>query len=254
MNRVMILARLTMMENARKQVFHVVTLLTLTVVCASTLLSVFTLGVQVKILKDLCMTSILFCGGVLAVALASTAIPSETESRTCYPILARSVRRSEFVLGKYLGTLGTIYLGLLFIAGAFTVLLLSRQAFDVAMIVATGYVFLEVAVVAAIAVALSTCTTPAVAAMVSFLLYVAGMVKMAYFEPMIDGVHNPAAKALVVGFYHLLPNLESFNFKDALVHNVAVPAGYLAQVAIYGVCYASLVIVLASSVFARKEL
>jgi ABC-type transport system involved in multi-copper enzyme maturation permease subunit len=245
---------MTMMENARKQVFHVVTLLTLTVVCASTLLSLFTLGVQVKILKDLCMTSILFCGGVLAVALASTAVPAEMESKTCYPILARSVRRSQFIVGKYLGTLATIYLGLLFIGGAFTILLLSRQAFDAMMLIAIGYAFLEVAVVGAIAIALSTCTTPAVAAMVSFLLYVAGTVKMGYLKPLVDGVQNPAAKALVLAFYHLLPNLESFNFKDALVHSIPVPGSYLVQVAIYGVCYASLVILVASSVFARKEL
>ena len=243
-----------MMENARKQVFHVVMLLTLTVVCASTLLSVFTLGVQVKILKDLCMTSILFCGGILAIALASAALPAELESKTCYPILARSLRRSEFVLGKYLGTVATIFLGLALIGIAFGVLLLSRQAFDVAMFMAMVYALLEVAVVAAIAMALSTCTTPAVAAMVSFMLYIAGTVKMGYFRGLIDGVGNDAVRSFVLGFYHLLPNLESFNFKDALVHNIQVPNAYLAQVAIYGFCYAALVVTLATCIFSRREL
>jgi Cu-processing system permease protein len=254
MTRVLILIRMTMMENARKQVFHVVMLLTLAVVCASTLLSVFTMGVQVKILKDLCMTSILFCGGVLAVALGATALPGEIESKTCYPILARPVRRSEFILGKYLGTLGTIFIGLALIGIAFAVLLMSRQAFDSAISIAIAFALLEVAVVAAISMTLSTFTTSAVAAMVSFLLYLGGMVKMEYLKSLIDGVGNHASRAFVMVFYHALPNLESFNFKDALVHNLHVPGAYLAQVAIYGFCYAALVVTLAATIFGRREL
>lgn len=254
MTRILTLTKMTMIENSRKQVFHVVTLLTLTVVCASTLLSVFTLGVQAKILKDLCMSSILLCGGVLAIALASTAIPGEIESRTCYPILARPIRRGELIAGKYFGTLLTVYIGLAVIAGTFTLLLAARHALDGVLLVALGFAWLEVAVVASVAICLSTFTTPAVAAMVSFLVYIAGTVKIAYFKPLVDGIVNPEARFLVRGVYHLLPNLESFNFKDALVHRLAVPGSYMAQVAIYGVLYAVLALVIAAFVFRKREL
>lgn len=243
-----------MLENARKQVFHVVTLVTLTVVCASVLLSFFTLGVQVKILKDLCMTSILFCGGVLAVALASTAIPGEVESRTCYPILARPINRYQFVLGKYFGTLLTVYIGLTVIGIAFAALLAGRNALDGLIILGMGYAFLEVAIIGAIAMCLSTLATPAVAAMVSFLAFVAGSAKIGYFGPLVENIDNPAAKVMAKGMYHLLPNLESFNFKDALVHNLHVPEGYLIQVMVYGACYTALALTLASSVYKMKEL
>ena len=254
MARILILAKITMLENARKQVFHVVTLLTLTVVGASALLSFFTLGVQVKILKDLCMTSVLFCGGVLAVALASTAIPGEVESRNCYPILARPIRRSELVLGKYLGTLLTVYIGLAVVVFAFAILLAGRQALDYQLLLAVGFALLEVAVVAAVAVCLSSFSTPAVAVMVTFFVYVAGTVKIGYFKPLVDGVANPALRSVVRGLYHLLPNLESFDFKDALVHQLHVPTAYLVQVAIYGVCYAALMLTTAAWVFTRREL
>ena len=254
MRRVLILAKMTMLENARKQVFHVVVLLTLSVVCASTLLSFFTLGVQVKILKDLCMTSILFCGGVLAVALGATAIPGEIESRTCHPILARPIKRAELVLGKYFGTLLTIYLGLALITVAFAALLGARHALDVLLLLALGYALLEVAVVAAVATCLSTFTTPAVAAMLSFVVYVVGTIKIGYFKPLVDGVANPEVRAVVRAVYHLVPNLESFNFKNALVHRLSVPEAYLAQVAVYGLCYAALALTVAAWGFARREL
>ncbi|MEN6520598.1 MAG: ABC transporter permease subunit [Armatimonadota bacterium] len=254
MSHILILARLTMLENARKQVFHVVTLLTLTIICASVLLSFFTLGVQVKILKDLCMTSILFCGGVLAIALAATAIPGEVESRTCYPTLARPVTRCQLVLGKYFGTLFTVYIGLAVIGLAFAALLVGRHALDWLLVLALGYALLEVAIIAAISMCLSTFTTPAVAAMVSFLVFIAGSAKIGYFRPLVENVDNPVAKAMVKGVYHLLPNLESFNFKDALVHRLHVPESYLIQVAVYGVLYAALALTVAKYAFSRKEL
>lgn len=254
MNKVLILAKATMLENARKQIFHVVTLLTLTIVCASTLLSVFTMGLQVKILKDLCMSSILFCGGILAITLSSAVIPGEIESRTCYPILARPMRRFQFILGKYLGTLLTIYSGLLVIGFAFATLLAARGALDWLIFLAIGYTFLEVAVVAAITMCLSTVMTPAGAAMISFMIYVAGTIKITYFRPLVNNITNPVSKVMVTFVYHMLPNLESFNFKDALVHRLGVPHGYLIQVAVYGVCFAALALTVASHAFAKREL
>jgi Cu-processing system permease protein len=254
MTKILIIAKTTMMENSRKQVFHVVTLLTLAVICASTLMSFFTLGVQVKILKDMCMTSILFCGGILAIALAASAIPGELESRTCYPILARSIKRSEFMLGKYFGTLFTVYIGLAVIALAFVVLLLSKHSLDAYMALAVGFSFLEVAVIAAITMCFSTITTPAVAAMLSFIVYVTGTIKIGYFKPLIDNVSNPFLHAFVRGAYHILPNLESFNFKDALVHGIPVSNAYLVQVGIYGVCYTVLALIITGFAFARREM
>lgn len=254
MSCVLIIAKATVLENARKQVFHVVTLLTLTVVCASVLLSFFTLGVQVKILKDLCMTSILFCGGVLAIALACIGIPGEIESRMCYPVLARSVTRTQMILGKYLGTIFTIYIGMGVIALAFAALLAGKHALDCFLLLSLGYALLEIAVIAAIAMLLSVLTTPAVAAMVSFLIYIMGTVKIEYFKPLVQSITNPGAKEGARIVYHLLPNLESFNFKDALVHHLHVPGVYLFEVAIYGICYAGLALTLTSWVFSRKEL
>lgn len=243
-----------MMENARKQIFHVMTLLTLTVVCASTLLSYFTLGAQDKILKDLCMSSILFCGGLLAVALAATAIPGEVESKTCYPVLARPIRRSELVIGKFLGTISTVYLGLAVIAAAFITLLAVNHSLDIFLIVALGFTLLQVAVIAAVTMCLSTFATPAVTSMVSLLVYIAGTIKIGYFKPMIDSLSSPFERFPALSMYHLLPNLESFNFKDALVHHLHVPSAYMLQVAIYGLFYIAIALTIASGVFARKEL
>jgi Cu-processing system permease protein len=250
-----ILARTTMLENARKHVFHVLMIATLTVICASTLISFFTLGVQIKILKDLCMTSILLCGGVLGIALAASGVPNDIEQKTLYPLMARPITRAEYILGKYFGTLATVYVGLLVLSGAFLTILFSHGAEpDMLFCAAIAFAFLEVAVVTAIAVWLSTSFSPAVAGMLAFLFYICGTIKIGYFAGMLERMQNPVAKALAGIFYHFLPNLECFNFKDALVHQIGIPVKYLALVGVYGVAYTVFALVLATALFSRREL
>ena len=89
--------------------------------------------------------------------------------------------------------------------------------------------------------------------MVSFLVYVCGTAKIGYFGEMIRGSSDTLSRFVFGTFYHALPNLECFNLKTALIHQDAVPAGYLAQVAGYGICYVAFVILIASLYFSRKE-
>ena len=150
MSGIWIIARMSLVENSRKQVFHVLCLLVLTVIASSTLLSIFTEGVKLKILEDLCTTVILFGGAVLAIALGSTGIPNDVESRTIHPIIARPITRAQYVVGKYLGTLMTVAMGVGAMSLVFGVLIYAYQrSFDTFLLTAMGFTLLEVAVVAA---------------------------------------------------------------------------------------------------------
>lgn len=254
MVRIWIIAKMSLLENSRKQVFHVLCLLMLTVIAASTLLSIFTQGVQLKILKDLCMTSILFGGAVLAIALGSTSIPNDVESRTIHPIIARPITRGQYVAGKFLGTLVTAAMGVAVMSVVFGLLIYTYQhSFDTFLPMAAVFTMLEVAIVAAVATALSTVASPALTAVVTFMVYICGTIKISYFGSVIERATDGVTKSIFGLIYHILPNLECFNLKTSLVHGDAIPIGYLTQVALYGVCYAAFVLFLASINFARRE-
>ena len=111
------IAKMSLLENSRKQVFHVLCLLMLAVIGSSTLLSIFTEGVQIKILKDLCMTCIMFGGAALAIALGATGIPNDVESRTIHPLIARPLTRTQYLMGKFLGTFITVTMGVVATTG-----------------------------------------------------------------------------------------------------------------------------------------
>lgn len=243
-----------MLENSRKQVFHVLCLLMFTVIAGSTALSVFTEGVKLKILKDLCMTAILFGGAVLSIALGATGIPNDVENRTIHPIIARPITRVQYVIGKFLGTFLTVALGVAAMAMVFGALIYTyQQSFDGFLLMAMLFTLLEVAIVAAVATTVSTFATPAVTAVLTFMFYLFGTVKIGYFGDLIGRQTNSLTRAVSTVIYHLLPNLECFNLKTALVHHDPVPASYLAQVALYGVCYVAFVLFLGSTYFARRE-
>ncbi|MCL5102543.1 MAG: ABC transporter permease [Armatimonadetes bacterium] len=245
---------MSLLENSRKQVFHVLCLLMLTLIAASTMVSIFTEGVRLKILKDLCMSCILFGGAALAIALGSMGVPNDVESRTIYPILARPVGRAQYIIGKFIGTLLTVTLGVVSMAVVFGILICSyERSFDPFLLAAIGFTLLEVGVIAAVATAVSTVATPAVTAVLTFLIYICGTIKIGYFGNMIERTGSGAAKSVYYGVYHLLPNLECFNLKNALVHQDAVPMSYLVQVGLYAICYAAFVLFLGSLCFSRKE-
>lgn len=254
MARIWIIAKMSLLENSRKQVFHVLCLLMLTVIAGSTLISILTDGVRLKILKDLCMTTILFGGAMLAIALGATAVPNDVESRVIHPIIARPLTRAQYLIGKFTGTLLTVMLGVLAMSVVFGILIYGYQrSFDSFLVTAVVFALLEVAVVAALATAFSTLATPAVSAVLSFLIYICGTIKIGYFGGLIERSSSGIPKMFYSLIYHILPNLECFNLKTALVHGDSVPVSYLLQVAIYGLCYSFFMLALGSAHFARKE-
>ena len=253
MTRILTIVKMSLLENSRKQVFHVLCLLMLAVIVGSTLLCFLTDGVKLKILKDLCMTCVLFGGAVISIALASSGIPNDVEMRTIYPIIARPVTRPHYITGKYMGTLLTVAMGVIAMSAIFGFLIFSYGGFDTFLITAMGFTLLETAILAAIATALSTVATPALTSIVTFLVFVCGSIKIGYFGEMIKKTESGIPRMAYSLIYHILPNLECFNLKTALVHHDAVPTAYLLQVAVYGVCYIAFVLFLGSLAFMRKE-
>lgn len=255
MRAVFIIARLSILENARKHVFHVLCLGLLAIIAGSTLLSMFTEGVQIKILKDLCMTSILFGGGVLAIAIGSSGVPQDIETKNLYPLMARPLTRSQYLLGRYVGGLITILSAILVMAVVFGILIASYEhVFDPYLVIAIGYTALQAAIILAIALTLSTIVSSPIAGIITFLIYVFGTVKIGYLGKAIDSATNIITKTAFTVIYHLLPNLECFNMKDALVHHEPVPSAYLVQVAFYGLLYCTIMLIIGSTVFSRKEI
>jgi ABC-type transport system involved in multi-copper enzyme maturation permease subunit len=63
---------------------------------------------ELRVVADLGSASISLYGVVIAIVLGSTSLYRELEHKTIFPILSRPIRRWEYLVGKYLGTMLTV--------------------------------------------------------------------------------------------------------------------------------------------------
>ena len=117
-----IIGRITMLEGARKQVFHVLMLVAVFLIFGSATLARFDQHVQMKMLTDLCLFSMFLISAVIAITITVTGVPGEMEQKTVYPVIAKPVRRWEFIAGKYAGAMGTVAIGMAVMAATFAFL------------------------------------------------------------------------------------------------------------------------------------
>lgn len=247
------LIKLSFLEAVRRQIPHVMVLLSLVVIAIAGTVSFFDLGVQVKIVKDTGMVMILLAGSLSIVFLLSGAVFHDVEQRTLYPVLARPIPRGLYLVARYLGALAAVYAGMTLMAATLVALLWVHLHYISGLaIVAIAFTYLEVALVGALTLFLSTFFTPAMAATLTLFLYLLGSLKLGYLRHLAER-NTGFAKWAITAVSAVLPNLEAFRFKDALVHDLSVPLSYLVLVAIYGICYSATCVALSIWNFGRRE-
>jgi Cu-processing system permease protein len=120
--RVSVIALNTYREAVRARVLHGLFALALATAAYSLVVGAYALRSSLRVVSDLGAASISIYGIIVAVVLGATSLYRELELKTIFPILARPIRRSEYLVGKYLGTVLTLGV---FIAANSGVLLLA---------------------------------------------------------------------------------------------------------------------------------
>tara|TARA_R100000027_G_scaffold67028_3_gene64301 strand:+ start:20990 stop:21787 length:798 start_codon:yes stop_codon:yes gene_type:complete len=106
-----LIARHTWTEVVLSRVFTIFGLLAAALIAASIFLTNFHFGsAEIRFINDLGQGAISLFGSILVVTLGAQLFFREIEQRTVLPILARPVTRSQFLLGKFCGTLAPILL------------------------------------------------------------------------------------------------------------------------------------------------
>ena len=103
--RIWFIARLTLTEAFRQRFLTVIVLLGIAMIAGVRAMGTFDFGSsELKFTVDLGFGAITFFGTILAVAMTAQLFFAELENRTALTLLARPVRRAEFVFGKSLVT------------------------------------------------------------------------------------------------------------------------------------------------------
>src|SRR5271154_1411829 len=107
LNRVNVIGANTLTEAVRQKVFIFLLVIGLVFIALAIFFAQYNLGEQeqIKVIKDTCLGVISIISTLIAIVGTAQLLPSEVENRTIYTILAKPVRRFEFLLGKFCGSL-----------------------------------------------------------------------------------------------------------------------------------------------------
>jgi ABC-type transport system involved in multi-copper enzyme maturation permease subunit len=209
------------------------------------------------VIVSLGLSAISVIGLLISVFIGVALVSKEMEKRTLYALLAKPVRRWEFLLGKFGGLVLTLAVNTAAMAvGLFLVMLYvkhSLQQSDMVVLVAVYFIWLKLALIVALALLFSCFTTPLLAILFTAGLYIVGLYVQELRNLPAD-VMNPAMAAFTKWLSYLLPNFENFNVMAMAAHGRAVPGALILQNTLYSVIYCAVVLAAAAAVFSRKNL
>ncbi len=253
-------------ESVRDKVLYNLVFFAVLLISASYLLGQLTAGQDVKIIKDLGLAATSIFGLFIAVFIGIGLVSKEVERRSVYGVLAKPVRRHEFVLGKYLGLVLTLAVNIAVMAVALYLVLgymawmtpanvqaaWDAPALDPALLKAVFLIFVELCLITAVALFFSTFSSSILSAVLTFGMFVAG-----HFDADLKNfdqvVASPAAGALARGMYYVLPNLASFDVKADVVHGQPVPWALMGLATGYGLVYIAMLVLAAMFIFSRRD-
>ncbi|MCU1243210.1 MAG: hypothetical protein JWO71_3936 [Candidatus Acidoferrum typicum] len=257
MRRVGIVALNTFREAVRDRVLYNLVFFALVMIAASILVGQISIGIEEMVIVSLGLSAISVIGLLIAVFIGVGLVSKEMDKRTLYALLAKPVRRWEFLLGKFGGlvltlTVNTIAMALgLFLA--LGVITQSDEHLAGSVLVAVYFILLKLALVVALALLFSCYTTPLLAILCTAGLYIAGLFvkEMRAFQS--DTV-SQAVQSVLRGLSYILPNFENFDVMAAAAHGRAIPGLLIAQNTAYAALYCAVVLAAATAIFTRRNL
>ncbi len=261
--------RATAKECVRQPVYFFMLFIVIALNLLNTFLPFFTLGDDVKLLKDGGLATILFSTLLLAVWTSSTSIADEIEGKTAMTLLSKPINRRQFIVGKYLGILYGSLMLFLPVVIAFLWCVYYKVFYDgrenatevdstmaalEALQVVPGLIllFLEVMVVSAISVAISTRLPMVVNVTTCLAIFVIGHLTPAIVNAGVLKLELVEFMAKLIAT--VLPGLENFNISAAISTGAVVPMEYVGLAALYGVCYSAIALLAALIMFEDRDL
>lgn len=250
--RVLSIAFNTFRENIREKLLYNLLIFALLMIGSSVLLTRLTVGEWDRLIINLGLSSMNLFGVLIAIFVGISLVSKEIDKKTIYTILSKPVPRYEFLLGKYLGLMLTLFVNTaVMVVGLLAVMIYLNAPVTLLLFEAIGFIFLELVVITAVGLLFSTFTSTTLSAIFTLAIYVVGHLStdLKQFGAQMDSV----GKAVLNAIYYVLPNLERFNLKGQVIHQVNITGTDVLLTTAYGLAYAGLLLVLASIIFQRRD-
>ena len=251
--RIRAIAANTMREAIRNKVLYTLLFFAILLIATGVLLSTLSYIERERILQDVGLAAIRLFGAAIAIFLGVGLIHKEVDRRTIYTILSKPISRVEFLLGKYLGLVATIWLQVAIMVLAFAgVSLLTGAPLGAGHAAAFLLAGVELALLVAVATLFSSFTTPMLASCYTVGIYLVGHLTRDLRDLGARSSQESIAQMTAL-LHRVLPDLESFNLSIHAVHGLPIAASDVWLPILYGAGYTVLILMLAVAIFERRD-
>jgi ABC-type transport system involved in multi-copper enzyme maturation permease subunit len=273
MGKTYIIGLTTFKEIVRRPVFWLVAGVSCILFVLFILIPYFTLGEDIKLVKDSGLALFVVAGLIIALFAASVSIAEEIDGKTAITLLSKPITRRNFILGKFLGIMAAIALLFVILTLAFYASLVWKSVYeagensetrptleqniDMLLKITPGVVlaYFQVTVLCALSVAFSTRFPVHWNITVCIAIYLLGNIapQMVVFAQ--QSGQFPGVEFMARVFGVVFPALGHFNVGPAISTDAVVSwYPYVTLGFVYTLLYTTFALVLAFLLFEDRDL
>jgi Cu-processing system permease protein len=254
MRKTIIIAQNTFKELLRNRVLYAFLFFAIFLLLLMVALGQLSYTEQLRLTLSLGLASIHICLVGLTIFIGGSVVYREIEKLTILTLLARSISRTEFLLGKYLGFLKLM---LLFIFGFYllyygNMLLMGFEVSGVDLLLVFAGFALEITVLLAVTIFFSTFCASFLTIIFSLCFFIIGHWAVNLTTMVAENPNNKTYMAVAKIVQVVLPNLENYNWRLYPLEHQLTPH-FLLVTLITTVCWVVFFLMSASFIFRNKD-
>jgi ABC-type transport system involved in multi-copper enzyme maturation permease subunit len=247
----------TFREAVRDRVLYNLIFFAFLMIGAAIIVGQISIGIERLVIINLGLSAISLFGLVMAIFIGVGLVSKEIEKRTLYSLLAKPIRRWQFIVGKYAGLLLTLTVNTAVMTlGVLLALVYVGHPYNPyakEVVIAVYFILLSLALVTALALFFSCFSSPMLATLFTLGIYIMGV-----FSEDLRGfgevTNNKVVGSMTRILYYMVPNFHNFNAIAIAAHGEAISFSQIWQNSLYALLYVTIVLVAASAVFSRRNL
>ncbi len=254
LKKIISIARNTFREAVRDRVLYNLVLFVLLITAGAIFLGELTAGHEDRTIVNLGLNAILIFGVFIAIFVGVGLVSKEIEKRTVFAIFSKPIGRGEFIVGKYLGLCLTLLVNVLTMGVGVSLALFYVGGGNLAFSVwgAIALIYLELAILTAVAILFSSFSSPALSALLTFFVFIIGNFS-ASLRDFAANIGSSAAKIFFDFLYYFLPNLSFYSFTTNAAHGEIPPASMFGGAVLYAFVYIAILLAATVLIFSRRN-
>ncbi len=253
-SRILTISKNAFREAVRDRILYNLILFVLLITASAVFLGELSAGQEARVIVNLGLSSTLIFGAFISIFVGVSLVWKEIEKRTVYSIFSKPVGRGEFIVGKYLGLCGTLFVNVAVMGVGVSLALLYVGGGSLVLQIwpAVALIFLELTILTAVAIMFSSFSTPALSALLTFFIFVIGHFSSS-LRDLAQEMGSATARVVFDAIYYILPNLSHFSFITESSNGMTPPPAMIGGSLLYALIYDVILLTITVVIFNRRN-